>query len=354
MSESGKNDVVIVGGGIAGALLAKLLQDHASVTLIDPKEYFEITWAALRSMVDQSMAERSVIHYSEFLPQVNLVTSLAASVTENKVFTSDGNSIRYDYLVIATGHVNTDPVTRSESILKYQTALDCIKSSKSILIIGGGPTGVELAGEIIDQFPDKKITLVHRGPRLLEFIGSKASQKATDWLASKKVEVILKQSVNLTAEEGVFQTSSGEIIIADCHFDCTGKPLGSSWLTDTILRGSLDLQKRLVVDKNLRVKGFKNIFAIGDITNISELKQGYLAKRHAELVAKNVRLLFDGATENKLAAYKPARPIAFVSLGKKDAVAQVNCFTLSGCLPGFIKSGDLFVGKTRKTYGLKP
>ncbi|KAK9733154.1 hypothetical protein RND81_04G047400 [Saponaria officinalis] len=354
MSERGKKDVVIVGGGIAGALLAKRLQDHAHVTLIDPKEYFEITWAALRSMVDLSMAERSTIHYSEFLPHVKLVTSWATNVTENEVFTSNGDNVQYDYLVIATGHVNTDPVTRSESILKYQTALDNIRLSKSILIIGGGPTGVELAGEIIDQFPEKKITLVHRGSRLLEFIGSKASQKALEWLTSKKVEVILGQSVNLTTEEGVFRTSSGETIIADCHFDCTGKPLGSSWLKDTIFSGSLDLQKRLAVDTNLRVKGFKNIFAIGDITNISELKQGYLAMRHAELVAKNVRLLLKGATENKLAAYKPARPIAFVSLGKKDAVAQLNCFTLSGCLPGLIKSGDLFVGKTRKTYGLEP
>ncbi|KAK9733157.1 hypothetical protein RND81_04G047400 [Saponaria officinalis] len=220
-------------------------------------------------MVDLSMAERSTIHYSEFLPHVKLVTSWATNVTENEVFTSNGDNVQYDYLVIATGHVNTDPVTRSESILKYQTALDNIRLSKSILIIGGGPTGVELAGEIIDQFPEKKITLVHRGSRLLEFIGSKASQKALEWLTSKKVEVILGQSVNLTTEEGVFRTSSGETIIADCHFDCTGKPLGSSWLKDTIFSGSLDLQKRLAVDTNLRVKGFKNIFAIGDITNIS-------------------------------------------------------------------------------------
>ncbi|KAH9611422.1 hypothetical protein KSS87_009821 [Heliosperma pusillum] len=353
-SKSSIKNVVIVGGGIAGSLVAQRLQDHALVTLIDPKEYFEITWAALRSMVDLSMAERSLINYSEFLPNVKLVTSWAINVTENEVITSDGDRVQYDYLVIATGHVHLDPVTRSECILKYQTAFNKIASSKSILIIGGGPTGVELAGEIVDQFPGKKITLVHRGSRLLEFIGSKASYKASEWLASKKVEVILSQVVSLTTSEGVYQTSGGETIVADCFFDCTGKPLGSSWLTDTILRGSLDLQRRLAVDEHLRVKGCSNIFAIGDITNISELKQGYLAMRHAEIVAKNIMLLLEEETENKLAIYKPGRPLAFISLGKKDGVAQFNCFTLNGRLPGYIKSGDLFVGRTRKNYGLKP
>lgn len=149
------------------------------------------------------------------------------------------------------------------------TAFDKIKSSSSILIIGGGPTGVELAGEIVHDFPEKKITLVHRGSRLLQFIGPKASQKSLEWLTSKKVEVILDQSVDLTATtEGVYRTSGGETIMADHYFVCTGTPLGSSWLKDTILTNNLDIQGRLAVDKHLRVEGHKNIFALGDITNV--------------------------------------------------------------------------------------
>lgn len=50
-----------------------------------------------------------------------------------------------------------------------------IKGAKSILIVGGGPTGVELAGEIAFDYPEKDVTLVHNGYRLLEFIGPKAS-----------------------------------------------------------------------------------------------------------------------------------------------------------------------------------
>ena len=113
------------------------------------------------------------------------------------------------------------------------------------------------------------MVLVHRGLRLLEFIGFKASQKALDWLTSKNVQVIFDRSIHLDkASDGVVQTSAGETIKADCHFDCTGKQMGSSWLKETFLKDSLDLRGRLMVDENLRVRGHKNVFGIGDITDI--------------------------------------------------------------------------------------
>ena len=146
-----------------------------------------------------------------------------------------------------------------------------INSARSILIVGGGPTGVELAGEIAVDFPDKKLTLVHNGSRLLEFIGLKAADKTLNWLTSKKVEVKLEQSVSLNDISNggkIFQTSGGEPLKADCHFICTGKLLGSTWLRGTLLKNDLDNRGRLMVDQNLRVKGRKNIFAIGDITDI--------------------------------------------------------------------------------------
>lgn len=110
---------------------------------------------------------------------------------------------------------------------------------------------------------------MHRGSRLLEFIGHRGSRKALDWLTSKKVEVILEQSVNLSSvSDGAYQTSGGETITADCHFNCTGKPMGSSWLRETVLKNSLDIHGRLMVDENLRVKGRTNVFGIGDITDL--------------------------------------------------------------------------------------
>ncbi|GJM90212.1 hypothetical protein PR202_ga06470 [Eleusine coracana subsp. coracana] len=352
---AGKAKVVVVGGGLAGSLLAKTIQGDADVFVVDPKEYLEIPWAELRSTVEPSFAERSLIYHRDYLTQGTLVTSSAINITENAVLTADGQSLGYDYLVIATGHAVTSPGSRAERLKEFQRDNGKIESSESVLIVGGGPTGVELAGEIAVDYPEKKVTLIHRGPRLLEFIGEKASKKCLDWLTSKKVDVLLQNSVDLGSlsdAEKSYKTSGGETVMADSHFVCIGKPLSSSWLHGTILKESLDNKGRVMVEKDLRVKGYNNIFAIGDITDIPEIKQGYLAQKHALLVAKNLKLLIKGSPVSKLATYSTGYPIAMVSLGRNEGIAQLPYVTLSGCLPGRIKSRDLYVGKARKQLGL--
>ncbi|CAN6872057.1 unnamed protein product, partial [Brassica oleracea] len=342
------------------AINAKLLQADADVTLIDQKEYFEITWASLRSMVEPSFAERTVINHRNYLKIGRVVTSPAVNITESDVTTKDGAVIGYDYLVIATGHNDLFPKTRQEKLSQYQAEYEKIISSQSVLIIGGGPSGVELAAEIAVDFPEKKVTLVHKGPRLLEFVGEKAADKAFDWLESKKVEVVLNQSVDLSsASDGnkTYRTSGGETIHADyCHYLCVGKPLASQWLngtTWTVLKDSLDGNGRVMVDEHLRVKDRKNEFAIGDITNIPVNEEGYIAEDHVN-VAVNIKVMISGGKRKKLSTYKPGSEIAIVSLGRKDSVAQFPFVTVVGCLPGLIKSKDLFVGKTRKARGLSP
>lgn len=347
--------VVVVGGGVSGSLIAKSLQFRADVTLIDSKDYFDIPWASLRGVVEPSFAGRSVIHHRAYLTNGRVITSPAIDVTDTEVLTAEGRLIPYDYLVIATGHADHVPKTRLERLEQYRAENEKIKGANSILIVGGGPTGVELAGEIAFDYPGKDVTLVHNGFRLLQFIGQKASAKSLEWLKSKHVEVKLGQWVDLDSiSEGVYVTSSGESIKADCHFLCTGKPLASEWLKETTLKGSLDEFGRLEVDENLRVKGRKNIFAIGDITNIKEMKQGYSAQKHALVAAKNLSILLSGGKESKMATYEPRSVKAYVSLGRREAVAQFPYTTVIGIAPGLIKSRDLFVGKTRKLLGLDP
>ncbi|XP_022957071.1 apoptosis-inducing factor 2-like [Cucurbita moschata] len=355
MAAEDKKKVVVVGGGIGGAFVAYSLQFVADVVLIDQKEYFEISWAGLRSMVEPSFAERSVINHTDYLSNAKIVASSATNITDKEVIVSDGSSVPYDYLVVATGHEEAVPKSRTERLSQYQAECEKIKSANTILIVGGGPTGVELAAEIAVDFPEKNLKLIHRGSRLMEFVGFKASQKALDWLTSKKVEVILQQSISMQSlSDGVYQTSDGETIAADCHFMCIGKPVGSRWLKETVLKKSLDIHGRLMVDKHLRVRGFKNVFAVGDITDIQEMKQGYIAENHAHVTSKNLKLMLMGGNESRLATYKPGSQLAIVSLGRKEAIAQLPFITISGCIPGLIKSGDLFVGKTRKELGLAP
>ncbi|XP_028808347.1 apoptosis-inducing factor homolog A-like [Neltuma alba] len=347
--------VVVIGGGVAGSLIAKYLQSHAHVTLIDPKEYFEMPWGSLRAKVEPSFAERTTINHRAYLPSGHIIVSSAIDITETEVLTADGQHVGYDYLVIATGHAEKFPTSRTERLHQYNADNEKIKSAQSILIIGGGPTGVELAGEIAVDFPDKKVTLVHKGPRLLDFIGPKAGEKTLKWLKSKKVEVRLEQTVNVDEVadgDKIYRTSLGETIVADCHFLCTAKQGGSAWLEKTELKDDLDVLGRLMVDEHLRVKRWHNIFAIGDITDVPEIKQGFCAQKQAAVVAKNLRLMIEGGKEHRLGKYSPQPAFAMVSLGRKDAVAQLPCLTIIGRIPGLIKSGDLFVGRTRKQMGV--
>ncbi|CAK7331995.1 unnamed protein product [Dovyalis caffra] len=321
------------------------------------KEYFEVTWASLRCMVEPSFGERSVINHKDYFTNGNIVTSTAIGITETEVLTADGHSIPYDYLVIATGHKDPVSETKAGRLKEFQAAEnEKIKSAQSILIVGGGPSGVKLAGEIAVDFPEKQVTLVHNGPRLLEFIGPKAADKTLKWFARKKVEVKLEQSVDLnsvTNSNGckIYHTTAGETIQADCHFLCTGKPLASAWLKDTMLKNKLDDQGRLMVDEHLRVKGLNNIFAIGDITDIADINQGVAAQNHPLLAANNLKLLM-GGKEGKMSSYKPGAAMAIVSLGRRDAVVQLPFGSMIGRFPGLIKSKDLFVGKARKDRGV--
>lgn len=84
------------------------------------KEYFEITWASLRAMVEPPIAERSVINHRDYFTNGNIITSSAVNVTETEVLTADGSQIGYDYLVIATGHADPVPVSKSERLNQYK------------------------------------------------------------------------------------------------------------------------------------------------------------------------------------------------------------------------------------------
>lgn len=82
----------------------------------------------MRSLVEPSFAERSVINHSEYLQNVDIVVSTATNVTESEVVTAQGLVIEYDYLVIATGHVDTGALARSEKLSHYQAGkyMECI------------------------------------------------------------------------------------------------------------------------------------------------------------------------------------------------------------------------------------
>ncbi|XP_049379733.1 uncharacterized protein LOC125844462 [Solanum stenotomum] len=137
---------------------------------------------------------------------------------------------------------------------------------KAVLIVGGGPTSVKLAAVITVDFPQNKVTLVHDGSRLLEFGMVKKQEYNVEAKLMQSVD--MSNNMNSSGENRTYFTSSRDTIREDCRFLCTGKPPGSEWLRETYLKDQINNFGRLKVDENLRIKGHRNIFVVGDITNI--------------------------------------------------------------------------------------
>ncbi|RVW31769.1 Apoptosis-inducing factor-like A [Vitis vinifera] len=236
-----KNRRVVVIGGVLQALSwLNLFNSMLMLPFLIRRNTLRSRGASLRAMVEPSFAERSVINHRDYLTNGRIITSRAINVTDKEVLTAEAVHLSTTILSLPLAICILSPELELERLSQYETD----KISRFHLIIGGGPTGVELTGEIAVDFPEKEVTLVHNGSRLMQFIGPKASNKTLDWLRSKRVEVKLEQSVNLNSvSDGsrTYQTSAGETIEADCHFLCTGSPLGSAWLKETFLKDKLDI-----------------------------------------------------------------------------------------------------------------
>eukprot|EP00271_Cylindrocystis_brebissonii_P010247 TRINITY_DN26389_c0_g1_i1.p1 TRINITY_DN26389_c0_g1~~TRINITY_DN26389_c0_g1_i1.p1 ORF type:complete len:356 (-),score=69.74 TRINITY_DN26389_c0_g1_i1:745-1812(-) len=350
--------VVVAGGGMAGALTAKLLENDADVTLVDCKEYFEIRWAILRAYVEPSFAEKIIIPHKEYLKKAAVVVGLISGVADNELRLEDGTTLPFDYLVITTGSMPEPSISAAAKIAQFAEEFKKLKAAGEILIVGGGPVGVEFAGEVLTDLKGKKVTIVHGGDRLMDFLKPKASTKALTVLKKMGAQVIFNDRVegNLheQAVDGVYTTKAGKRIHADYKFVATGSRPNAAWLRDG-LPDAVNSEGRVKVDAYLNIPGKTHIFALGDITDIPEAKQGYFAMEHARRASFNIKQLIakeNGAPAKPLKPYKAGPEIGIVSLGRAHGVAQLPFGTITGWMPTNLKSKALFVPKVRAELGL--
>eukprot|EP00475_Leptophrys_vorax_P024900 TRINITY_DN34559_c0_g1_i8.p1 TRINITY_DN34559_c0_g1~~TRINITY_DN34559_c0_g1_i8.p1 ORF type:complete len:545 (-),score=108.73 TRINITY_DN34559_c0_g1_i8:326-1960(-) len=281
----------------------------------------------------------------------------APAAAAGEVELSDGSRVAFDYLVVCTGSKVETPAARDEKVAFFKAENEKLQKATNILIVGGGPSGVEVAGEILTDLPGKKITIVHSGERLCEFLKPKASTKILTWLKAQGVEVLFGDSVDAGWDKfgasGTFTTASGKEIAADYVVVTVGNRPNTTWLEGSL--GEAVEKGRVKVDAHLRVEGQSNVFAIGDITNIKELKQGYYAQMHARALAHNLVKLIKNpnAKPSSLKSYAAGMDVGMVSLGRKQGVAQLPFGTFMGWVPTNLKSKGLFVNKIRADLGLK-
>lgn len=325
---------MIVGGGFAGAYAAKKLENDFAVTLIDNKDYFEFTPSVLRTLVEPNHIKKIQVLHSHYLKKAKIVRGNAEKITPDKVFV-EKKEFRFDYLLICTGSNYNLPfkdeevlvATRAEHLREYQ---DKLKQSKKILIIGGGLVGVELAGEIVDHYPSKEVTIIQSGDKLLV----RSPQKVIDYITDKlkrKIKIIYNEAIE-KKEGKTLIARSGKKYSADLSFLCTGIKPNFQCLKDL---GEIISEKNYVcVNENLQINGFKNIFAAGDITDIKEEKMAQTAEKQAEVVVKNLYNLEQG---KKLQKYQPQPRPMLISLGKWRGIFNYRNIFLTGLIPGIMK-----------------
>lgn len=325
--------VVIVGGGYGGATTAKALDDIADVVLIEPKDAFVHNIAALRSLVDPDWTDRMFYPYDRLLTRGNVIHDRAARVDADAVILGSGERIEADYIVLASGSaypfpakMDVNDATTAKSKIA-NTRAELIKAER-VLLLGAGPVGLELSGEIKSAWPGKAVTIVDPIDDVLSGQYTDAMRKdLRRQLEDLGVNLLLGTSLTTepSTPPGVASTftavtTHGDEITADLWFRCYGIVPNSDYLSEELAQARL-ANGHLEVTEELRLAGQDSVFAIGDLTAIPEAKRGGAAGRHAEVVAGNIRTLIEGGGD--LTTYQPAPPLILLPLGPSGGVSQL-------------------------------
>jgi len=376
--------VVIVGAGFAGLSCAMALRRvRASVTLIDRANYhlfqpllYQVATAAL-SPGDIATPIRPLFR-ENFNTRV-LLGSVSAVDTQRQHVLMGSSEIPYDILVIATGathsyfgkdvwqtaapglkRIEDATAIRSRLLTAFENAESCEDPQErasllTFLIVGGGPTGVELAGAIAElarygmekefrQFDpaSSRIILVQSGPRVLPSFDERLSRIAQRSLERLGVEVLLDSRVEHIDALGVLV--DGRRIAARTVLWAAGVMASPAarWLGC-----EADRAGRVIVEPDLRVRGMADVYAIGD-TAFSTAWNGQpvpglapAAKQEGSYVAQVIGSRLSG--ERLPAPFRYRHRGSLATIGRKAAVADFGRFKLWGA-PAWWLWGVVHVG----------
>jgi NADH dehydrogenase FAD-containing subunit len=331
--------------------------------LVDPKDAFVHNVGSLRALVDPEFLPKIFLPYDRLLANGRVVHHRATEVSAHRVVLASGETIAADYVVLATGSsypfpAKTDAHTAEDAIDNYRAAFVELLHADRVLLVGAGPVGIELAGEIVAKWPDKHVTLLDLADDVLgERFRPDLRAELRNQLVEVGVELVLGEGLRelpptAANELATFTatTNSGREITADIWYQCFGVSPVSDYLSD-----DLAIARRpdgfVEVEPTLQVAGHDNVFAIGDVST-ADAKMAGLAGRQAQLVAANILKLVNG--DNDLTAYQPFGPAIVVPIGPEGG---------SGQLPGQdalasrefvadVKGRDLMVGRYAETFGV--
>lgn len=357
--------VVVVGGGYGGSAVAKALDSEADVVLIDPRDAFINSAGSLRALTQPDWAHNMFFPYHQWLRRGTVVRDRAVSVDPGGVTLASGRRVEADYLVLATGSSYAYPA-KPTSDATDEVLDDLLRTHKElagaerVLILGAGPVGLELAGEIKDVWPHKHVTIVDPAERLLAAFPAEMHEELRRQLDERGIH--LRLDTGLTAppatEPGraatfTATTTGGEEITADIWFRAHGVRVNSDYLADDRLTTRTP-QGQVPVTETLNVHGYDHVYAIGDITDVAEAKMAGYAMQHAEVVAQNIIAQLRG--EQPTATYQPLpHPMILLPLGPRGGVGQLPTPDGPAVVPietvSAYKGADLFTGRFTQQFG---
>ncbi|KAI9272011.1 hypothetical protein BY458DRAFT_509220 [Sporodiniella umbellata] len=335
--------LVILGGGAAGFLIASHINKQKldlDVVLIDSKSYFEYTPAMCSVLFEKTLEDlrrhftNVTFDYESVLAGLNVQficgtvkqvedTQVQVSVKDTSLF------VKYDLIAICTGSSYPGPWKANEECLEWDKRLNYLEKerqayldAKDILCIGGGPVGVEVAGEVAYRSPHKSITLINSGPVVLASAPHNLGKKAQRILKAQKVHLIMDEKAE--EQNGVYVTNkSHQTLRPSLVYNCIGVKPNTSFLNPDWLDDSGCVK----VEKNLSVQGKDNIFALGDVNNIGEPKLYYTAHMQAMHFTHQLSNILQG---KYMEPYRFSTPTMFISLGPYYSVGAFSKLSLAG------------------------
>jgi NADPH-dependent 2,4-dienoyl-CoA reductase/sulfur reductase-like enzyme len=230
-------NVVVVGGSFAGALLAKRLAESLptgyKVILIEKNSHFNYTFNFPRYSVIRDREAQAFIPYGGLMKNVpdgifEQIRDLVTGITEGEVQLVSGSSIPFAFLAIATGVTQTPPAKllaseKIEACAELRILQAKIREAKKIAIVGAGAVGVQMAGDIKSFYPEKAVVLIHSRQQLLPSFGSRLHEYVMEKLNGIGVDIrlgerpLLPSTPDWEAVELTFRDGTSE------HFDLVVK-----------------------------------------------------------------------------------------------------------------------------------
>jgi NADH dehydrogenase FAD-containing subunit len=359
----GGPNVVVVGGGYGGVNVAKALDADTNVVLIEPKEAFVHNIAALRALVDPAFLPTIFLPYDHLLARGQVERDRAVTIGAHRVVVESGKEFAADYIVLATGSTYPFPAKSDardtyDAIEMYRAAHDKLQQASRVLLLGAGPVGIELAGEIHSKWPDKRVTLLDFAPDVLgDRFRPDLRAELRAQLEDIGIELVLGDglrdfppTVAGELNEFTVTTEADRKITADIWFQCFGVSPESDYLGED-LRSERRADGFVTVGPALQVAGHENVFAIGDVSS-ADAKMAGMAGMQAQLVAQNILEMING--DHDLTPYEPYGPAIVVPIGPEGGSGQLpgQDELASREMVASVKGRDLMVDRYAEIMGL--